>query len=405
MITQAFQVKDFPRLKGAIPKKSGPRIAAGRNDLVRHFLESGADWLMMLDDDMAFEPDAIERLLQAAHPEHRPIVGGQCFAGGRDGWFSTMFRMHPETKKLTRMDRWPEGELVLVDATGAANLLIHRSVFLKLAEDYKPPWEWFQETMLEGRDVGEDITFCLRARAAGFPIFVHTGVEFGHAKMVVVDREFYEAWQSRSRFVITGTGRSGTGFMSKVLSGVGVPCYHESVYGPDGEAKWSFQRGDSSWLALPHLEAGDFDGYVLHVVREPVATINSFVGIRFFDDAMADKHGAYRQFAEVHAPEVFELSDPVERAVAWWVVWNERCAAVADATVRVEDLSGDDLVPLVRAGGAWHSPHQLTEAIAKVPTDVNSREKAELGWDDLPEGEWLGRLKVLAVGYGYDAPA
>ena len=53
-------------LIGAIPKVSGPRIAAGRNSLVDHFLKTPADWLFMLDDDMSFESDVLARLLTVA---------------------------------------------------------------------------------------------------------------------------------------------------------------------------------------------------------------------------------------------------------------------------------------------------------------------------------------------------
>ena len=401
MLTSAMADPGFPRLVGALPKQSGPRIAEGRNSLVRHFLTLGADWLLMLDDDMTFAPDALDRLLRGAHPVDRPIMGGLCFGGGRDGWFPTLYQLSPDVGSLIRLESWEQG-LLPVDATGGACLLIHRSVFERLAGSYEPPWEWFQETRLGDKSTGEDITFCLRARAAGFPIFVNTEVEFGHMKLVEVDRKFFEDWRRSHRFVVTGTGRSGTGFVSKVLSTAGVPCHHEKVFTPAGE-DWGWRRGDSSWLAVPFLDG--FDGFVLHVLRDPLAVVNSMVGILFFEDELPDDValliGPYQAFAREHAPEVFELGDPVERAVAWWVVWNERVAPFADAWVRVEDLVGSDLVALARAAGGFHSDVDLQAALERVPGDVNSRRSAGLGWGDLPEGEWLNRMRVLAVEYGY----
>jgi len=35
---------------------------------------------------------------------------------------------------------------------------------------------------MNGRRVGEDLSFCLRARSAGVPVNVHTGVQVGHVK-------------------------------------------------------------------------------------------------------------------------------------------------------------------------------------------------------------------------------
>lgn len=34
--------------------------------------------------------------------------------------------------------------------------------------------------------MGEDLTFCLRCAAAGIPVHVHTGVQVGHMKSVML---------------------------------------------------------------------------------------------------------------------------------------------------------------------------------------------------------------------------
>jgi hypothetical protein len=39
--------------------------------------------------------------------------------------------------------------------------------------------------------VSEDITFCLRAGACGFPVYVHTGIEIGHMKEQMLTAELY----------------------------------------------------------------------------------------------------------------------------------------------------------------------------------------------------------------------
>jgi hypothetical protein len=55
-------------------------VAAARNEVVKGFLRSGDDWLFWLDADMGFAPDTLHRLLEAADPVDRPIVGGLCFS-------------------------------------------------------------------------------------------------------------------------------------------------------------------------------------------------------------------------------------------------------------------------------------------------------------------------------------
>lgn len=385
-------------LVGALPHISGPRIAAGRNHLVESFLASPGDWLFMVDDDMSFDGDVLEKFLKVAHPEKRPIVGGLAFATGRDGMFPTLFRVHPEAQVPVRITVWPMDEVVEVDATGAACLFVHRSVFEKMATVYDKPWQWFQETSLQGNTVGEDMTFCLRARSLGFPIYVDTSIKFGHVKSRIIDEDEFFRWMDTHRFVITGTGRCGTAYMSTVLQTCRIHCGFEEKYTPDGYQPNPFVRGESSWMAVPHLDR--FTGYVLHVVRHPLDVINSFLGIKFFEDP--DAHGKYADYSQTHAPEVWEHETPVERAMAWYVEWNKRIEGYAHKRVRVEDLTGDDLYDVVRYAGAHHAPWELQDFVDQVPTHINSRERAQLTWGDLPAGDLKTELEVLGKEYGYD---
>lgn len=189
---------------------SGAQITKSRNRIVRTFLELAGqpDWLLMIDADMEFDPDLVERLVAAAHPEHRPIVGGLCFAYMRDNerkFWPTLYAWIPGTERLRRLTQYPADSLVPVAATGAACLLVHRRVFVEMAKRFPPPWPWFAETpfyekdeagqpILETGDAySEDITFCLRAQAAGFPIHVHTGIKIGHVKEFVADEAAFIA--------------------------------------------------------------------------------------------------------------------------------------------------------------------------------------------------------------------
>ena len=63
--------------------KSSANISRGRNTVVREFLSlpHRPPWLFLVDTDMAWEPDAFERLLLEASPDR--IVGGLCFAYGK----------------------------------------------------------------------------------------------------------------------------------------------------------------------------------------------------------------------------------------------------------------------------------------------------------------------------------
>jgi SAM-dependent methyltransferase len=139
--------------------------------------------LLWIDDDMVFERDAAERLLD----RDLPIVGGLCHN-----------RRHPYMPILMR--KWPPGvpargygyvydweseveaggsPIMEVDATGAAFLLVKREVFEKLGPNP------FRNT-----GGGEDVSFCERARAAGYSIKVDTSLDIGHIGEVIVNKAF-----------------------------------------------------------------------------------------------------------------------------------------------------------------------------------------------------------------------
>lgn len=177
----------FPPDGGVIHIRSGPRVAAARNAIVRTFLTErpNANWLLMLDSDMVFEPDLVDRLLNVSQDNDVKIVGGLCFGGGyTNEIFPTMYMM--EGENIGPIADIPEDKLVRVDGTGAACLLVHRSVYDAMIGKFEDPHQWFAETIWHGKEIGEDLSFCLRAKLCGFDTYVHTGIQVGHARTKVL---------------------------------------------------------------------------------------------------------------------------------------------------------------------------------------------------------------------------
>lgn len=187
---------------GFMANKAGANLSGPRNDLIERFLEYGkADWLWMVDSDMVFRPDIVEKLLEYADPEKAPIVGGLCFGFDGDGAIQpTLYGLHKDDDdpemKVIRFHTWEPDAMFQVAATGAACLLIHKSALAKMADynegkGFNRAFPWFQETELNGRPVGEDITFCWRAGMCEIPIFVNTAVQLGHVKQRTLTMESY----------------------------------------------------------------------------------------------------------------------------------------------------------------------------------------------------------------------
>jgi len=168
-------------------------LPMARNRVVRHFLDDRkADWLWCIDTDMGFAPDTVERLLAAADPVSRPVVGALCFAqrevadDGLGGWRTmpvpTIYAWHQDGEVSgfeVRAD-YPADELVACDGTGAACILIHRGVLERMHARYGPAW--YDRIPARDGSVGEDLSFCMRARELAIPIHVHTGVKTSHLK-------------------------------------------------------------------------------------------------------------------------------------------------------------------------------------------------------------------------------
>jgi GT2 family glycosyltransferase len=181
------------RVRTVVALESGPNISTGRNLIVREFLDGNlAPWLFMCDTDMSFTADTVDRLIAAADPAERPVVGGLCFSLSQGQKYPTMYELvegAPGGLAFRRYREWPEDACMRLSATGAACLLMHRDALLaveKCANDPAAPW--FRESAIGAPMslMGEDLTFCLRCAAAGIPVHVHTGVRAGHMKTTML---------------------------------------------------------------------------------------------------------------------------------------------------------------------------------------------------------------------------
>ncbi len=180
-------------------------VVEGRNDVVREFLESKAEWLFFVDSDMGFEVDALDQLIAAADPVERPIVGGLCFGFGPigDGLgagnatikrpFPTIFDLHETDDDIGFRPRWGyvPGAVQQCAATGGALILIHRSVFVEIQAKWGDVWFDRMRHPKAKKLWGEDTSFCIRASMLGKNVFVHAGVQSSHSKVIHVTQDVF----------------------------------------------------------------------------------------------------------------------------------------------------------------------------------------------------------------------
>ncbi|GIH27618.1 hypothetical protein Aph01nite_59280 [Acrocarpospora phusangensis] len=185
---------------GQLRKVTGTMgLIAARNDIARDFLDKTAgEWLFFVDTDMGFGPDTVDRLIESADPEIRPIVGGLSFALKRVsigdfyaetyGIKPTLYQYHELGTEVgfAPITNYQRDALVQVSGTGAACLLIHRSALEKIRAEHGDVW-FDQITHPTGdngkpRTFSEDLSFCVRAQSVDLPIFVDTSVKTTHEK-------------------------------------------------------------------------------------------------------------------------------------------------------------------------------------------------------------------------------
>jgi hypothetical protein len=193
---------------GWLAVQASANLAGPRNGIVKQFLSyGGAEWLWMVDSDMTFSPDTVERMLEYADPVEAPIVGALCFGFDDKGEVQpTLYGLDgtaddPEHVAVIRYHEWAPDTMMQVAATGTGCLLMHRSVFERMASAQLPnrpgkkgfndAYPWFQETEHDGSPVGEDITFCWRAGLLEIPVWVNTAVQCGHVKKRLLTAESY----------------------------------------------------------------------------------------------------------------------------------------------------------------------------------------------------------------------
>ncbi len=183
------------RIVGCVNQWSSANISSARNSVNGQFLERGADWLLWIDADMSFEHTALDQLLASADATERPIVGGLCFGSSMGELFPTIYYFTEVDGRVTtqRVRDYPQDQLVKCAATGAAFVLIHRSVLEAMRDhNFNATFPWYQETELAGQPCGEDITFCMRAAICDFPTYVNTSVKVGHHKSTVLTHDMFQ---------------------------------------------------------------------------------------------------------------------------------------------------------------------------------------------------------------------
>jgi hypothetical protein len=172
----------------------GHVLTLQRNECIRNMQ---GDWIIFIDDDMTFQPDAIRRLIQTAQEHDLDMVGALCFQRG-DPYQPTLYmRESPTDGNYVFLEDWEKDAVVEVDATGMAFVLITKRLLTMIAGEFPPlaerqkPGRAPAYFRWDERGYGEDMAFCQDAKKAGGRIFVDTSIKTGHIGEITITEETF----------------------------------------------------------------------------------------------------------------------------------------------------------------------------------------------------------------------
>lgn len=187
----------------------GSILTMQRNECLKRM---EGDWLLFIDDDMVWEPDAVGRLVKSweeaqAQFDDPVILGALCHrrAAPHD---PTLYVREPDSGRYRFVEKW-DTDYVEIDATGCAFLLIPATAIERMVAKAGTTWPSFEDRQhllpppifrWDGT-FGEDLSFCADARSAGCHILVDTRIQIGHIAEVTVDhRSFLREIAERDPF-------------------------------------------------------------------------------------------------------------------------------------------------------------------------------------------------------------
>ena len=189
------------RIDGVL-RVEGGLLSRQRNEIVKHFLdEMTAEWLLMVDSDEQITPQAFDKLLSAAHADERPVVAGLYFGTWPGNLLPQpvphLYRRADDGVSVVPVMDYPRDQIIAIDAACTGCILVHRRVLEAIREQADPhegrDWCWFRDLPVNGLWLGEDLYFCRRVRALGFPIVAHTGAILQHRRRYWLDERQHEA--------------------------------------------------------------------------------------------------------------------------------------------------------------------------------------------------------------------
>ena len=184
----------------------GSLVADARNRIVDDAFRMGVERILFVDSDMVFEPDMLYRMQACMtatgadvvcgimttrkHPIEPVIYKSLSWEEDENGYL--------KINKETYLD-YPVDSVFEIAACGFGACLVTVDICKKIMGNYGAPF-----TPLPG--LGEDLTFCIKAREAGGKIICDSRIKVGHMGQALYDELSY---QNYNRLIAAAEAEEG----------------------------------------------------------------------------------------------------------------------------------------------------------------------------------------------------
>lgn len=168
--------------------------------------------------------------------------------------------------------------------------------------------------------------------------------------------------------LIVGTGRSGTSWISETLQQSGLETGHQTIRHAHtlGEPLPPLPDIVVSFEAVPLI--GRLKASKILVVREPAATVGSWLTKGAFQDDMRSEFAVWSAVLDRWFPNVLQQPSPILRGFRYWIDWNMHAACHTDWVIRLDDVKG--LLPAILETDLRFAP---IPAAASTPVEYDGK--------------------------------
>lgn len=173
----------------AVAMEIGSLIYNARNNLAMKAIQNGYDHVLWLDSDMTFPPDTFQKLHDTMIETNADIVSGLYFRRVPP-YNPVLYRKLNITEDGVESENYNDypGETFDVDGIGFGCVLMKTETLYAVAMKHNNMF-----SPLNG--IGEDLSFCIRARDCGYRIVCNPNIKLGHVGHYTVTEEMYKVYK------------------------------------------------------------------------------------------------------------------------------------------------------------------------------------------------------------------